>query len=467
MTTSELLEPEALDSTESRDLGSHPARARIHALVLERERASDADTNRMFSKLLLAQWVFGIGCALVISPRTWIGESSATHVHIWAAVLLGGLFSLFPVALIRRDAGARINRYAVAVGQVLTSSLLIHLTGGRIETHFHIFGSLAFLAFYKDVRVLALATGIVAADHIVRGIWFPQSVFGVLSPEHLRWIEHALWVVFEDVILVQYCIRGLREGRELAREYVEGEILRERLTTERDELEEARRSIERNADSEEARQRLTSEVAQIALAIERLAEVNAEVESNVKGAQQTAHDGGTQALEGRQLVTETTKLVEGLDAVLRDASAALSGFSSELDEIQEMAARIHAIGEETNMLALNASIEAARAGAHGRGFAVVASEVKDLAGKVGEASSRVGEIVAGITRGSGELVTAIDNGRSQIVEGQEFSTAANFALQAIASGSDHLIEIVDSVSRNCTDCAREAGELAKRVRDVV
>ena len=61
------------------------------------------------------------------------------------------------------------------------SGLLIHLTGGRIETHFHVFGSLAFLAFYRDWRVFIPATIVVAADHAVRGLYFPQSVFGVLT----------------------------------------------------------------------------------------------------------------------------------------------------------------------------------------------------------------------------------------------------------------------------------------------
>jgi hypothetical protein len=76
---------------------------------------------------------------------------------------------------------------------MLMSALLIHLTGGRIETHFHVFGSLAFLAFYRDWRVLIPATIVVAVDHAVRGLYFPQSVFGVLTASPWRWVEHAGW----------------------------------------------------------------------------------------------------------------------------------------------------------------------------------------------------------------------------------------------------------------------------------
>ncbi len=103
----------------------------------------------------------------------------------------------------------------IAIAQMLTSAVLIHLTGGRIETHFHVFGSLAFLAFYRDWQVLITATVIVAADHYFRGLYWPQSVYGVLTPGW-RWLEHSGWVVFEDVILLRSCFQGTSEWREIA-----------------------------------------------------------------------------------------------------------------------------------------------------------------------------------------------------------------------------------------------------------
>jgi PAS domain S-box-containing protein len=96
------------------------------------------------------------------------------------------------------------------------SSLLIHFTGGRIETHFHVFGSLAFLSFYRDWRVLVPATIVVAADHFIRGVYFPQSVFGVLTASPWRWLEHAGWVAFEDIFLISSCVRAHREMRSIA-----------------------------------------------------------------------------------------------------------------------------------------------------------------------------------------------------------------------------------------------------------
>src|SRR5258705_279957 len=99
---------------------------------------------------------------------------------------------------------------------MLTSGLLIHLTGGRIETHFHVFGSLAFLAFYRDWKVLVSATVVVAADHFLRGVFWPQSVFGILASSPWRWVEHAGWVLFEDVFLMISIHQSLREMRLIA-----------------------------------------------------------------------------------------------------------------------------------------------------------------------------------------------------------------------------------------------------------
>jgi two-component system, sensor histidine kinase and response regulator len=173
-------------------------------------------TDQLFACLMVLQWIMGIVFALWVSPRTWYGSLSQTHVHVWAAVFLGGALNLCPALLALLRPGRVSTRHTIATAQMLASALLIHLTGGRIETHFHVFGSLAFLAFYRDWRVLVPATVVVAADHLLRGIFWPQSVYGVLVASEWRWLEHAAWVAFEDVFLVVSCVRGTRELRQIA-----------------------------------------------------------------------------------------------------------------------------------------------------------------------------------------------------------------------------------------------------------
>jgi diguanylate cyclase (GGDEF)-like protein len=202
---------------------------RVKDLFTQHRRSIFERTDRMFAALMGIQWVAGIVAALWVSPKTWAGPNSQTHIHVWLAVFLGGAISLFPVALALLRPGENSTRYVIATAQMLMSSLLIHLTGGRLETHFHVFGSLAFLAFYRDWRVLVPATVIVAADHFLRGMFWPESVYGVLAVSNWRWLEHAGWVLFEDTFLFIAIKRGMSEMCDIAERTAEGERLNEGL----------------------------------------------------------------------------------------------------------------------------------------------------------------------------------------------------------------------------------------------
>jgi signal transduction histidine kinase len=234
---------------------------RTATLFAQSEEQIHLRTDRMFAWLMLFQWLAGIGAALWISPRTWIGVTSQTHVHVWAAIFLGGAISGFPIFLAFRRPGQPLTRHTIAVAQMLTSALLIHLTGGRIETHFHVFGSLAFLAFYRDWRVLVSATAVVAVDHLLRGIFLPQSVFGVVTPSSWRWLEHAGWVIFEDIFLVISIQQSRRDMHEVAERQARLEAVNEsveqRVRERTCELErEIHERIETQSKLEETHNRL-------------------------------------------------------------------------------------------------------------------------------------------------------------------------------------------------------------------
>jgi two-component system, NtrC family, sensor histidine kinase HydH len=187
---------------------------RFHKWRRERLIATDA----LFARLLVAQWLFGIVVALTFSPYGWTGKVKVVHMHVLIAVVLGAAIISFPLILIRLRPGAAVTRHVVAVGQILCSALLIHLTGGRIETHFHVFGSLAILAFYLDWTVLVTATLVVSVDHLVRGLLWPESVYGITNPEWWRFLEHAFWVVFAVSFLTISCVRTLKTWLAFAEE---------------------------------------------------------------------------------------------------------------------------------------------------------------------------------------------------------------------------------------------------------
>jgi signal transduction histidine kinase len=173
-------------------------------------------TNQLFFWLLIVQWIFAIVTALVISPYAWEGRARSLHIHVQAALVLGAVINSLPFWLIRKRPGWWLTPHAVAAAQMLWSGLLIHLTGGRIETHFHIFGSLAFIAFYRDWRVILTGTAVVIADHLVRSLHWPESVYGLANPEWWRLFEHAAWMAFEDFVLVLAASRSLLEMRRAA-----------------------------------------------------------------------------------------------------------------------------------------------------------------------------------------------------------------------------------------------------------
>ena len=167
--------------------------------------------DRMFAVLLAVQFVAGILGALVVSPYAWEGKERVLHMHVLVAILGGAGIIILPILLAIFRPGTIMTRHVIAASQMLSSALLIHLTGGRIETHFHVFGSLAFLAFYLDWKPILTATIVVASDHFLRGIFWPESVYGIANPEWWRFLEHAGWVAFEDLFLIWACIAGQKE----------------------------------------------------------------------------------------------------------------------------------------------------------------------------------------------------------------------------------------------------------------
>lgn len=188
-----------------------PDNLRARELFQQHQLFVYQQTDRIFAILMPLQWLAGIAAAYFVSPFTWAGVESRVHIHVWAALLLGGLITLLPMVLVITRPGALITRNIVAISQMLMTGLLIHLSGGRIETHFHVFGSLAFLAFYRDWRVLIPATLVTALDHLLRGWFYPMSMYGILTGGEWRWVEHAGWVIFIDMFLIASCRYSAKE----------------------------------------------------------------------------------------------------------------------------------------------------------------------------------------------------------------------------------------------------------------
>lgn len=214
------------------------------------------DTEKIFMWLLWTQWILAVTLAVLISPFTWAGHTRSVNFHVEIAVIFGGVLTIFPFWLLRTMPGTTLSRFTVTIAQSFWSILLVHLTGGRIETHFHIFGSLAIIAFFRDWRLLVPATLAIAGAHFAGIFTFSESIYGVSRPEWWRFLEHSGWVIFEDIFLFFACIRSSREMEVLAERQAELETLQDGI---QQEIEEKTSEL---IESSEQRERLQMELLQ-------------------------------------------------------------------------------------------------------------------------------------------------------------------------------------------------------------
>jgi PAS domain S-box-containing protein len=281
--------------------------SRTEEFFKEHQQAVFRRTDRMFLVLMTIQWQAGITAAYWISPKAWAGQTGHAQPHILAALFLGGAISVLPIILALTRPGEALTRYTIAVSQMLMGALLIHLSGGRIETHFHVFGSLAFLSFYRDWRVLVPAIVVVAADHLLRGVFWPESIYGVLTVSGWRWLEHTGWMIFEGVFLVLVCLRSKTEMWEIASRTAESHIANESLDLELTKRKKAEEALRIGRDDLEVRVQ------------ERTAELRSEIAERTRSEKVRA---------AAYRISEAASSAENLQALFRSIHEIVSGLIS-------------------------------------------------------------------------------------------------------------------------------------------
>jgi PAS domain S-box-containing protein len=218
-------------------------------------------TNHVFLWLLPLQWTFAVGYAwysATLSTASKVEEVSRDK--LWLAIGLGGILALLPAVLIAKASRRPTTRMVLTVAQLLFSILLMHLMDGRIEAHFHVFGSLALLTGFFDSWVFLPAIGIVLVDHLLHGLLWPDFA----HPDLIHALEHVAWVCFEVLFLLLIIRQGRQQLCETAR-------LQATLTQERDLLEKRveARTKERCQSEAEARAVFDSSLDAIIIVDER------------------------------------------------------------------------------------------------------------------------------------------------------------------------------------------------------
>ncbi|QQS09579.1 MAG: methyl-accepting chemotaxis protein [Phycisphaerales bacterium] len=223
------------------------------------------------------------------------------------------------------------------------------------------------------------------------------------------------------------------------------------------------------ASAEEMAAGLTEQerqTSQVSAAVEEMAASATEVAQKSEATSKAAGDSRHQAEEGGRIVQDTVEEMKMISGEVTSSADSVLDLGKKSEQIGAIIGVINEIADQTNLLALNAAIEAARAGEHGRGFAVVADEVRKLAERTTKATEEVAQSIKEIQNGTGEAVQQIQAGSGRVSKGVDLVNSAGGALAKILDGSRNVVEMVSSIAAAATEQSAATEEIARSVQQI-
>ena len=210
----------------------------------------------------------------------------------------------------------------------------------------------------------------------------------------------------------------------------------------------------------------TNQTAQVSTAVEEMTATIVETSKNTGEASQKAQEAATKAQEGSQLAEDTSR---GMDEIVDSSNITgqnIEGLAEKATAIGEIITVIDDVADQTNLLALNAAIEAARAGEQGRGFAVVADEVRKLAERTTKATKEVAETIKGIQSDVSNANEQIGDSSKIVEKGKDLVQKTNTSLNEIYSGIEAVQEMMRQVATASEEQSAAAEQISRSVENV-
>jgi len=381
------------------------------------------------------------------------------------------------------EGGLSMAQEAVAGKSGYTQSFHAGKQVSQIGGYTHLRGALGFPGMNWSVLVrVPWDEAAAEASAIQRKIWLAVLV--------------CLGVVFPIGILIgRALVRQIKPMAEVAKQASEGNLTGRVPVTTQDELGEIGEAFNKFLDNlnsmigqsaqvahtvaaaaeelsvngsqvAQASREQSSQSTQVASSVEEMSATANEMARNAQVMASTAKELNVTAVKGGEVVTNSMKGMEAVASTMHVSADRIQALGQQSQQIGEIIRVIEDIADQTNLLALNAAIEAARAGEQGRGFAVVADEVRKLAERTGKATKEIAAVIETVLTGTKEAVASMESGTSEVQTGMQLVNEAGARLTEIVAGVQKVTEMVQQLAGSIDEQTQATEQIAGGIQSV-
>lgn len=369
----------------------------------------------------------------------------------------------------------------------LTFSSISIIAGGdgMVEYHFSIFMVIAIIAYYESVNLILICTVIFAIQHFLGFYTAPELLCGTSNYTFGLLMVHAIYLIFTSAATIlqivakkQYTGKLLKEKGEQDREL--SEILDNLKTTSNRVVETSHNLANSVEHTIVASDRITERMEEVAQGTEQQSlaakESASAMDEMAIGIQKVAESSNVvseqsnstvrEARNGEKSIEEAVKQMELISKSVHNLSSTITLLGEKSQQIDEILKVITTIAEQTNLLALNAAIEAARAGEHGKGFAVVADEVRKLAEQSRTSATEITELIREIQNDTDKAVEAMKVGTKDVENGLDIVHQTGLMFKNILAASETVAVQIEEMSSIAEQMSASSEEVSASVDEV-